>query len=148
MARRQFLWIDSRGADPYFAAAGNIKYSAGEKGTLAIWQHTPVNDAYATPDKFWRLLIDSDNCMEQYAGRSFRVRSGGAAKEIYPGHHIWTQYGGHGYVWELMVYTWDFSAGAGNGVLRVYWDGVAAGTPVTDATAPVGTSTGLYLGPV
>jgi len=148
MARRQFLWIDSRGADPYFSASGNIEYSSGEKGTLAIWQHTPVTDVYTTPDKFWRLVIDSDNSMEQYAGRSFRVRSGGASQDIYPGHQIWVQFGGHGIVWELMVYTWDFSAGAGSGVLRLYWDGVAAGTPVTNATAPVGASTGLYLGPV
>ena len=48
-----------------------------------------------------------------------------------------------------MVYTWDFTGGAGAGVLNAYWDGAVPtpSMPVTDATALVGTPTRIYLGP-
>ena len=148
MARRQFLWIDPRGADCYFAAPGNIEYSSGEKGTLAIWQHTPSTDRYGANDKFWRLFIDDDNSIDQRNGRWLRLRSAGSTKMVGPTDYIWAQYGGHGYVWELMVYTWDFTGEAGYGVLRAYWDGVESDGAIVDATAPVGTAARLYLGPV
>lgn len=146
MARRQFLWIDPRGADCYFSASGNISTT---KGTLAIWQHAMTGGVpFSAGDVFWRLPIDANNYMEQVSGRSLRVASGGVVKTSTVEDAIAVADGGHGYVWELMVYDWDFSGGDGEGVLHCYWDGVSSGSAVTDATASIGTPTGLYLGPV
>jgi hypothetical protein len=147
MASRQFLWIDPRGADASFAAPGNIKCSAGDKGTLAIWQHAPTVMLYSTAAEMWRVKIDANNFMYQYAGRSFTVRSGGAYKGVTASRYVWSRYDGHGFAWELCCYTWDFSGGAGAGVMRAYWDGVEQGTAITNATAPVGTPTEIAIGP-
>lgn len=136
--RKQFLWIDPRGAGCYYPAAGNINASAGSRGTLAIWQWPLWG--YDATEVFWRLEVNPTNYMRQWEGRSLRVCSDGATWTVGVPKttSLWQ--------WELLVYTWDFSV-PGAGVLRAYWNGVEQGTAVTAADAPVGSPERLRLGP-
>ena len=137
MSRRQFLWIDGRGATCHYLAPNNIRASAGDKGTLSIWQWPLWR--HENTDLNWRLEVDDWNYVRQFQGRSLRVSSDGT---------VWTssvdRYTSV-YDWDHMVYTWDFSV-PGAGQLGVYWNGVAVGTPVNNASAPLGAPTRLVLG--
>jgi hypothetical protein len=130
--------MDPRGAGCYFAAAGNVKASAGDKGTLMLW-HWPL-EYNGADDVFWRLQVNDQNYIRQKNGRSLWVCSQGS---------LWTipvEQSTSWYAWHQLVYTWDFTV-AGQGKLNVYWNGVPVGTPVTNANAPVGTAARLELGP-
>lgn len=136
--RKQFLWMDARGAGCHYAAAGSINASAGSKGTLALWQWPLWN--HDIHDVFWRLEVNPANYMRQWEGRSLRVCSEGTmwTVSVPRSTSVWQ--------WDLLVYTWDFSVPDG-GELRVYWNGVEQGTAVTGASAPVGAPPQLTLGP-
>lgn len=137
LPRRQFLWIDPRGAECFYQAAGNVNIGAGSKGTLAVWQWpviTHVDDSI-----YWRIEIDGSNYMRQFRGRTFRVCSQGSVKDVSLTNVTSV------YEWEHLVYTWDFTT-PGAGVMRVYYNGQLTGTPVTNANAPVGTPTRIAVG--
>jgi len=138
LPRRQFLWIDTRGADSYFLGADNLEASAGDKGTLAIWQWA-FGD-FGNNDLFWRYEIDANNYMRQWRGRTFRVCSAGVQSEVSVTNATYT------IGWEHLVYTWDFSV-PGAGQMHLYWNGNPGGTAITDANAPVGSPGKLSLGP-
>jgi hypothetical protein len=116
-----------------------VKASAGDKGTLMLW-HWPM-EYHGANDVFWRLEVNDQNYMRQKYGRSLWVCSQG---------NLWTipvSQTTAWFSWHQLVYTWDFTV-PGQGKLNVYWNGVPAGTPVTNADAPVGVPARLELGPV
>jgi hypothetical protein len=139
MARRQFLWIDPRGAGVNYLAPGNVSIGPGSKGTLSIWQW-PLVEHYRY-DLSWRVEVNANNYMRQYQGRTLQVCSQGVSKYATVNANTTVLN------WDHMVYTWDFSV-AGAGQISAYWNGSLVGSPVTGVSAPVGTATKLYLGPL
>ena len=140
--RRQYLWIDPRGADCFFPMAGNITPATGQKGTFAIWQHAPNRVSYPTSGShFYIAGADGNNAISQSRSRRLTWLGNTSAKYLLVTDQITA------HAWELLVYTWDMTGGAGAGVLNGYLNGVLAVAPTTDATPLVGTPSTLRLGP-
>lgn len=140
VARPQMLYLGNEGQLSY-AAMGNVEMGAGQKGTLSLWYHPA---ALEPRNSMVSLEVDANNrlllrrYMQTYI---WRVYSGGSYRQI--------QTTSGTVAWRHVVATWDFSGGAGAGVIRLYLDGVEVPeSPVTTATAPVGPAGVIRLGPL
>ncbi len=139
MARSQMLYVGKQGALEY-SAIGNIEAGSGSAGTLALWYHPIHEEQWCN---VCAVSVDGSNYMvltRETDEWKWQVRSGGTPSSIVVSSPT--------VAWRHVVATWDFSAGAGAGVMRLYLDGEeVTGSPVTTATAPVGVPSSIKVGP-
>lgn len=139
MARSQMLYIGKQGAVKY-QAVGNIKINDGDSGTVAMWYHPcsrdqwcPVLTAYV--DGGNHLVLSREKDVWRWLARR-------------NGNSTYIDASSNPVAWRFVVATWDFSAGPGAGILRLYLDGEeVAGSPLTTASAPTGLPATITLGP-
>lgn len=138
--RKQYLWIDRRGADLRWSALGNVSLGPTGKGTLAMWVRQPITQVPWVDDKLFTIACDSNNHLTTRLGHGLMVRSGGSE---YP-NPLPTVDRTRSGTWELLVYQWDFS----QGLLQSFYNDARPGMPaVTGVPAPVGSAQYLQLGP-
>ncbi len=139
MPQPQMLFVGNQGQLSY-PAVGNAEIGSGSKGTIALWYHPGALDIRSS---LVAVKVDSDNYLRLRRYKDLYVcetMSGGAAQSINSSSNT--------IAWRHIVLTWDFSGGAGNGVLRLYLDGQEVPeSPVTTATAPVGLPDQITVGP-
>ena len=139
VARAQMLYIGQQGALQY-DAPGNIEMGQGSAGTISLWYH-PMDTEQSCV--IFQALVDSTNLLCLYRDNrqwAWQARSG-ATNRI-----VWQI--SDPVAWRHVVATWDFTGAEGAGVLRLYLDGQeVAGSPVTNAVAPVGPPATIRLGP-
>ncbi len=133
------LYVGRQGAVTY-EAIGNIELGEGSKGTVAVWYHPSAEQQRGV---VFKATADEGNELTLLRNQetwAWSATSGGAGTNV-------TEVSPE-VAWRFVVATWDFTAGAGNGVLRLYLDGEeVANSPVTTATAPVGPPATLQVGP-
>jgi len=139
VGRAQMLYIGKQGAVTY-AAAGNAEIGAGSRGTVALWYHPSAKQQSCN---IVQMMVDEENALtldrKQDRWRWYSSSEGSARTLDYSSDTV---------AWRFVVATWDFSGGPGAGVLRLYLDGEEVpGSPVTDASAPVGPPDLIRLGP-
>ena len=133
------LYVGKQGAVSY-EAIGNIELGAGSKGSVALWYHPSAEQQrsvvfMATADEGNGLMLTRSQ--ETWVWNAISGGAGTTVTEV-----------SADVAWRFVVATWDFSAGPGSGVIRLYLDGEeVANSPATTATAPLGPPDMLQVGP-
>jgi len=139
VARPQMLYVGNQGAIIY-PAIGNAEIGAGDKGTVSFWYHPCSTDVR---NSLWRVTVDDENLLQIR-----RYRQQYLWETVADGAIVGIDTTSDTVAWRLIVGTWDFSGGAGNGVLRLYLDGQEVPeSPATSATAPIGPASEMRVGP-
>ncbi len=146
--RRNYLFVDPRGADIYYMAPGNVAVEPSGQGTLVVWAWaSSLRPGQKQQNRIVRIVSDTTNELvsalhnENFFG--WAVYDGNGARTFVGPSDLASDIFTTGRAgWNLLAVSWDFSTG----YLRVFVnDSYDSGW--VECGAPAASALRLYLGP-